>query len=382
MSAVQLQVGDDGILVATMDLPGRPMNVVGDELMLGIARAVERLADPAVKGLVLTSAKADFCAGGDIDRMSKWTRPEQPFEAGNAMKAVLRQMEGQGKPVVAAINGHALGGGLEIALACHARLALDDARLKLGQPEVKLGLLPGGGGTVRLPRLVGIQAALQIMGEGADMSPQQAGDIVHRHQALREMPGGARRGRLPVRVQGKGVHVGAVPAFQRGDQVGAHALRHETQLLVDARVHEPCAAVAAHGPAAHALHAAAHHQVLEAAGHLGGGQVHRLQPAGAEAALRDAGHRFGPLGVEHRSARDIGALLAHRCHAAQHDVVDQRSVERVALLQCLQQGSHQPHRAGLVQAAVLLALAARRAHVVVEVGGGHAVLLQRSAAVP
>ena len=106
--------------------------------------------------------------------MSKWTRPEQPFEAGNAMKAVLRQMEGQGKPVVAAINGHALGGGLEIALACHARLALDDARLKLGQPEVKLGLLPGGGGTVRLPRLVGIQAALQIMGEGADMSPQQA----------------------------------------------------------------------------------------------------------------------------------------------------------------------------------------------------------------
>ena len=174
MSAVQLHVGDDGILVATMDLPGRPMNVVGDELMLGIARAVERLADPAVKGLVLTSAKADFCAGGDIDRMSKWTRPEQPFEAGNAMKAVLRQMEGQGKPVVAAINGHALGGGLEIALACHARLALDDARLKLGQPEVKLGLLPGGGGTVRLPRLVGIQAALQIMGEGADMSPQQA----------------------------------------------------------------------------------------------------------------------------------------------------------------------------------------------------------------
>ena len=174
MSAVQLHVGDDGILVATMDLPGRPMNVVGDGLMLGIARAVERLADPAVKGLVLTSAKADFCAGGDIDRMSKWTRPEQPFEAGNAMKAVLRQMEGQGKPVVAAINGHALGGGLEIALACHARLALDDARLKLGQPEVKLGLLPGGGGTVRLPRLVGIQAALQIMGEGADMSPQQA----------------------------------------------------------------------------------------------------------------------------------------------------------------------------------------------------------------
>ena len=173
-AAIKLEPGDEGILVATMDLPGRAMNVVNDELMLGIAQAAGKLADPAVKGMVLTSAKADFCAGGDIDRMSRWTRPEEPFEAGNAMKAVLRRLELQGKPVVAAINGHALGGGLEIALACHARFVVDDARLKLGQPEVKLGLLPGGGGTVRLPRLVGIQQALQIMGEGADISPQKA----------------------------------------------------------------------------------------------------------------------------------------------------------------------------------------------------------------
>ena len=172
--AVNLTLGDDGILVATMDLPGRPMNVVGDTLMAGIAAAVDRLADPAVKGLILRSNKADFCAGGDLDRMSKWTRPEEPFEAANAMKAVLRKLELQGKPVVAAINGHALGGGLELALACHARFAIDDARLKLGQPEVKLGLLPGGGATVRLPRLVGIQQALQIIAEGADLSPQKA----------------------------------------------------------------------------------------------------------------------------------------------------------------------------------------------------------------
>ncbi len=173
-SAVNLHLGDDGILVAAMDLPGRPLNVVGDALMTGIAQAVERLTEPAVKGLILTSAKADFCAGGDIDRMSRWTRPEEPFEASLAMKRVLRQLEQQGKPVVAAINGHALGGGLELALACHARFALAQPRLKLGQPEVKLGLLPGGGGTVRLPRLLGIQAALQICGEGADLSPQKA----------------------------------------------------------------------------------------------------------------------------------------------------------------------------------------------------------------
>jgi 3-hydroxyacyl-CoA dehydrogenase / enoyl-CoA hydratase / 3-hydroxybutyryl-CoA epimerase len=132
------------------------------------------VSDAAVKGLVLTSAKADFCAGGDIDRISRLETAQQAFDATMAMKAVLRRMETTGKPVVAAINGHALGGGLEIALACHARIVLDDPRLKLGQPEVKLGLLPGGGGTVRLPRLVGIQQALQIMAEGNDVAPAKA----------------------------------------------------------------------------------------------------------------------------------------------------------------------------------------------------------------
>jgi 3-hydroxyacyl-CoA dehydrogenase / enoyl-CoA hydratase / 3-hydroxybutyryl-CoA epimerase len=174
-AAVTMQLGDDGILVATMDLPGRPMNVVGDALMAGIAEAAERLAtDPAVKGLVLASGKADFCAGGDLDNMFTWTRPEQAFEASMAMKKVLRRMETTGKPVVAAIAGHALGGGLEIALACHARIVLDDPRLKLGQPEVKLGLLPGGGGTQRLARLVGQQAALQICAEGNELDPRKA----------------------------------------------------------------------------------------------------------------------------------------------------------------------------------------------------------------
>ncbi len=174
MNAVTLSLGDDGILIATMDLPGRPMNVVGDALMAGLAQAVEQLAQAGVRGLILTSGKADFCAGGDLDRMSQWTTAEQPFEGSMAMKVVLRELEKQGKPVVAAINGHALGGGLELALACHARFALNDPRLKLGQPEVKLGLLPGGGGTARLSRLVGIQAALQICAEGNDIPVAKA----------------------------------------------------------------------------------------------------------------------------------------------------------------------------------------------------------------
>ncbi|MEO7245182.1 MAG: FAD-dependent oxidoreductase, partial [Rubrivivax sp.] len=174
MNPIKIERASDGIVVATMDLPGRTMNVVGDALMAGIDEAIGALADPAATGLVLTSAKADFCAGGDLERMATWTTPQQPFDASMAMKTVLRRMERQGKPVVAALNGHTLGGGLEIALACHARFALDDPRLKIGQPEVKLGLLPGGGGTVRLPRLLGMSAALKVCAEGADLSPQQA----------------------------------------------------------------------------------------------------------------------------------------------------------------------------------------------------------------
>ena len=91
--AVTLEVDSEGILVATMDVPGRPMNVVGDGLMQGIAEAIAKLADPAVKGMILTSGKADFCAGGDLDRMSQWTKPEEPFETSMAMKKVLRQLE-------------------------------------------------------------------------------------------------------------------------------------------------------------------------------------------------------------------------------------------------------------------------------------------------
>ena len=173
--AITLVVGDDGIAIATMNLAGRPMNVVNDVLMGALAETVERVAgDAAIKGLVLASGKADFCAGGDLDRISAFDSAQQVFDASQAMKAVLRRMETCGKPVAAAIAGHALGGGLEIALACHARFVLDDPKIKLGQPEVKLGLLPGGGGTVRLPRLVGIQSALQIMGEGGDLSPAKA----------------------------------------------------------------------------------------------------------------------------------------------------------------------------------------------------------------
>ena len=172
--AITTELGSDGILVATMNLPGRPMNVLADALVQGLSELPAKLADPAVKGMILTSGKADFCAGADLDRLVTWTRPDEPFEGSMALKRILRALETQGKPVVAALNGHALGGGFEIALACHARIAIDDPKLKLGQPEVKLGLLPGGGGTQRLLRLVGLQQAMQICGEGADIPVAKA----------------------------------------------------------------------------------------------------------------------------------------------------------------------------------------------------------------
>jgi len=172
--AITTELGSDGILVATMNLPGRPMNVLADALVQGLSELPAKMADPAVKGMILTSGKADFCAGADLDRLVTWTKPEEPFEGSMALKKILRALETQGKPVVAALNGHALGGGFEIALACHARIALDDPGLKLGQPEVKLGLLPGGGGTQRLLRLVGLQQAMQICGEGADIPVAKA----------------------------------------------------------------------------------------------------------------------------------------------------------------------------------------------------------------
>ena len=101
----------------------KAMNVVGEALMEGIAAAIDRLAGPDVKGLILTSGKSDFCAGGDLERMFRWTRPEEPFDATMAMKKVLRQLETQGKPVLAAIAGHALGGGFEIMLSTDPRFA-------------------------------------------------------------------------------------------------------------------------------------------------------------------------------------------------------------------------------------------------------------------
>ena len=173
--AITVTVDADGIATATMDSPGRSMNVLDDQLALPLAALVERLAtDASIKGLILRSGKKDFLAGADIDRLRALSSAQEAFDESMRFKKILRRMELGGKPVVAAINGRCLGGGLEIALACHHRIVLDDGKARLGLPEVKLGLLPGGGGTQRMPRLVGMQQALQWMGEGSDIRATQA----------------------------------------------------------------------------------------------------------------------------------------------------------------------------------------------------------------
>jgi 3-hydroxyacyl-CoA dehydrogenase/enoyl-CoA hydratase/3-hydroxybutyryl-CoA epimerase len=175
MSAIRTELGADGVLLATLDLPGRAMNVLNEELAAPFAQLVERLeSDPAVKGLILASGKPDFLAGADVDRLWAMASAQEAFDESMRFKRLLRRLERAGKPVVALIQGRCLGGGLEIALACHARVLVDDGRARLGLPEVKLGLLPGGGGTQRLPRLVGMQQALPWMGEGTEVRAREA----------------------------------------------------------------------------------------------------------------------------------------------------------------------------------------------------------------
>lgn len=173
MNVQNFTLDADGIGWLTIDQPSRAMNVLNDEAMTPMLPILEQLEnDAALKGLVIASGKKDFIVGADIDMLWAMKTAQEAFDRSMLLKRFLRRIELCGKPVVAAINGMCLGGGLELAMACHARIVLGDARM--GLPEVKLGLLPGGGGTQRLPRLVGMQQALQMMGEGSELRADKA----------------------------------------------------------------------------------------------------------------------------------------------------------------------------------------------------------------
>jgi 3-hydroxyacyl-CoA dehydrogenase / enoyl-CoA hydratase / 3-hydroxybutyryl-CoA epimerase len=177
-SAVRYDKDSDGIVVLTLDDPTQSANTMNELYKESMAAAVDRLAQEKdeITGVVVTSAKKTFFAGGDLKMMVQATPEDAPriFETVEAIKADLRRLETLGRPVVAAINGAALGGGLEITLACHRRVAVD-GRYELGLPEVSLGLLPGGGGVTRLVRMFGMYDALMgYLLTGTRLKPGQA----------------------------------------------------------------------------------------------------------------------------------------------------------------------------------------------------------------
>ena len=171
----------NGVLVATIDMPGRSMNVFSAELMDALDALIDRAEnDAAVKSVVVTSGKPTFLAGADLvmvrgytERAKSGTHDEMFAMCGRLGRQFVR-MEASAKPWVAAVNGIALGGGLELALACRVRLVTDDPRLQLGVPEVRWGLLPGAGGTQRLPRLAPFDDAMSLLLSGRSIAPADA----------------------------------------------------------------------------------------------------------------------------------------------------------------------------------------------------------------
>ncbi len=172
----------DGIVTLTMDDPDQGANTMNKTFQESLAATTERLVaeKESITGVILTSGKKTFFAGGDLGLLSKATKDDaQALETESlAMKQNLRTIETLGVPVVACINGAALGGGLEIALACHRRIALDAKGSEIGLPEVSLGLLPGGGGVARTVRMFGLQKALMdVLLQGQRRKPAAALEV-------------------------------------------------------------------------------------------------------------------------------------------------------------------------------------------------------------
>ncbi|WP_030253196.1 3-hydroxyacyl-CoA dehydrogenase NAD-binding domain-containing protein [Streptomyces violens] len=185
-STIRWEQDETGVVTLVLDDPSQSANTMNDAFKTSLAAVADRLEaeQDNVRGIIFTSAKKTFFAGGDLRELIAVRREnaQQAFEAGQGIKRDLRRIETLGKPVVAAINGAALGGGYEIALACHHRVALDTPGTKIGLPEVTLGLLPAGGGVARTVRLLGIaDALLKVLLQGTQYNATRAKDngLIH-----------------------------------------------------------------------------------------------------------------------------------------------------------------------------------------------------------
>src|SRR5512144_1065236 len=189
MASFKLDVDSDGIALVTWDMGDRSMNVITMDVIAELGTIVDKVAnDAAIKGVVITSGKSGFCGGADLtmlDRMTEIfatmvkTQGEQAavgmlYEESRKLSLLYRRIETCGKPWVCALNGTAMGGGFELALACHYRVASDDAKTRLGLPEIKIGLFPGAGGTQRVARMLQPADALQFLLKGDQLKVDRA----------------------------------------------------------------------------------------------------------------------------------------------------------------------------------------------------------------
>ncbi|MDA8972348.1 3-hydroxyacyl-CoA dehydrogenase NAD-binding domain-containing protein [bacterium] len=168
----------DNIITLTLDMEGRNINIINHKIGAQFTPVMQHLKDEkargSLRGIIITSAKNNFLAGGDLDYLHEVTDPEAIFDFSQNMQKFFRDLESPGVPVVAAINGSALGTGFELALACHYRVAIDNPKIRLGHPEVTLGIMPGGGGVIRMLWTLGVEKAYHVLADGKRFLPKEA----------------------------------------------------------------------------------------------------------------------------------------------------------------------------------------------------------------
>lgn len=183
------------VAILSINVANQAMNVLNDESIPALAKALEQAySDKEAKGIIITSERPEFIAGADLRMIlnNNGKAPEELYQLSSSLNTIFRKMETNGKPIVAAINGTALGGGYEVCLACHHRVAINNPKALIGLPEVTIGLLPGGGGTQRLPRMIGLEMATPLLLEGKKVSPKEAlslgmiDELVDSHEAMME----------------------------------------------------------------------------------------------------------------------------------------------------------------------------------------------------
>ncbi|MGL4496953.1 MAG: enoyl-CoA hydratase-related protein, partial [Beijerinckiaceae bacterium] len=181
LTAFTFDIDADGIALATWDMAGKSMNVIDETVMRELDQIIDKVAgDAAIKGCVITTGKDSFAGGADLTMLERQAKGfaktlkekgeeaanKELFENASTLTKLYRKLETSGKPFAAAIHGICLGGAFELALACHYRIASDDAATRVGLPEIKVGLFPGAGGTQRVARLMQTGDALQMLFKG------------------------------------------------------------------------------------------------------------------------------------------------------------------------------------------------------------------------